>query len=476
MRWPKTLIRRNSPMTETCRPFIMTVGVCLILLSGCISTPERDGERIMDPVPEQWSTITDRTVERVTDGWVDTFHLPILTDMVREALKFNHDLKAAAARVEIARANVRIAGAPRLPQVNFSPDLRHGRFGTFDSDIANENYSFMEVVFNLSWELDIWGRIRASQEAASLDAMAVETDLQGAALSLAARTAQAWFELLESGLQEMVASQSVADRRMLVELVRGRFNLGLTPGLDLGLALTDLANAEAQLAEAHNQVQLTARRLEVLLGRYPAGELKAQLPLPALPSTLTAGVPSELLNRRPDIAAAMKRLRAEDQRFISANLALLPRITLTGTGGTRSNSLKELTQPGALAWNVGAGLLQPIFAGDQLQGEIARNRAAVTEAMENFQQTALEAFREVEQALAAEERLSEQEHALSEAVKHAQANQQMAVYAYRHGFTTILTLLDSFRGTLMAQSAHLTVKRRLLTNRIDLYLALGGTI
>ncbi|GJL59140.1 MAG: outer membrane efflux protein [Nitrospirales bacterium] len=454
----------------------MTIGVCLILLSGCLSTPERDGELIMRHVPDQWSTITDRTVERVTDGWVDTFHLPILTDMVREALNFNHDLKAAAARVEVARANVRIMGAPRLPQVNLIPDFRHGRFGTFDSDIANEDYSFMEVVFNLSWELDIWGRIRAAQEAASLDAIAVETDLQGAALSLAARTAQTWFELLEADLQEKVASHSVTDRRMLVELVRGRFNRGLTPGLDLGLALTDLANAEAQQAEAQNQVQLTARRLEVLLGRYPAGELNAHLPLPTLPATLAAGVPSELLNRRPDIAAAMERLRAEDQRFISANLALLPRITLTGTGGIRSNSLKELTQPGALAWNVGAGLLQPIFAGDQIQGEIARNRAAVTEAMENFQQTALEAFREVEQALAAEEQLSTQEHALSEAVKHAQANQQMAVYAYRHGFTTILTLLDSFRGTLMAQSAHLTVKRRLLTNRIDLYLALGGTI
>lgn len=463
-------------MPETGKPLVMTVGVCLILLSGCLSTPERDGELIMSRVPEQWSKITDRTVEGVTDSWVDTFHLPILTDMVREALEFNHDLKAAAARVEIARANVRIAGAPRLPQVNLSPDFQHGRFGTFDSDIPNKNYSFMEVVFNLSWELDIWGRIRASQEAASLDAMAVETDLQGAALSLAARTAQSWFELLEAGLQETVAAQSVADRRMLVELVRGRFTRGLTPGLDLGLALTDLANAEAQLADARNQVQLTARSLEVLLGRYPAGELKAHLPLPALPSTLTAGVPSELLNRRPDIAAAMGRLRAEDQRFISANLALLPRITLTGTGGTRSNSLKDLTQPGALAWNVGAGLLQPIFAGDQLYGEIARNRAAVTEAMENFQQTALEAFREVEQALGAEEQLSTQEQALSEAVKHAQANQQMAVYAYRHGFTTILTLLDSFRGTLMAQSAHLTVKRRLLNNRIGLYLALGGAI
>lgn len=472
----KRLIRRPRPMTEPFWPLLMKLGVGLILLSGCMSPPDRNGESLMQHVPAEWSTVTDLTVERVTEGWADTFHLPVLTDMVREALKFNHNLKAAAARVEIARANVRIAGAPRLPQVNLSPTFLREQFGNFDRNADNEAYNFMELFFNISWELDIWGRIRATQEAASLDALAVKTDLQGAALSLAARTAQSWFELLEAGLQEAVASQSVADRRMLVELVRGRFSRGLTQGLDLGLALTDLANAEAQLAEAQNQVQLSARRLEVLLGRYPAGEVKAQWPLPALPSTLTSGVPSELLTRRPDIAAAMERLRAEDQRLLSANLALLPRITLTAAGGTRSDSLKELIRPDSLAWNLGAGLLQPIFAGDQLQGEIARNRAAVTEALENFQQIALDAFREVEQALAAEERLSVQEQALADSVEHAKANQQMAVYAYRHGFTTILTLLDSFRGTLTAQSAHLTVKRRLLNNRIDLYLALGGAI
>lgn len=463
-------------MDSTVASLIIKVGLCLILLSGCMSAPDRDSEDMMNPMPDQWTTVTDMTLTQISDSWVDTFQQPTLTEMVREALEFNHNLKAAAARVNIARANVRIAGAPRLPQVDVSPSFSRGRFGNFDNNIDSEERSFIDMVFNLSWELDIWGRIGAAKEATSLEALAVETELSGAALSLAARTAQSWFALLEAGLQETVASQSVSDRSMLVELVRGRFNRGLTQGLDLGLALTDLANAKAQLAEAHNQVQLAARRLEVLLGRYPAGELKAHIPLPPLPSTLTAGVPAELLERRPDIAAAMKRVRAQDQRFISANLALLPSITLTAAGGARSDSLKDLIQPEALVWNVGTGLLQPIFAGDRLEGEIERNRAAVTEAVEQFKQTALDAFREVEQALAAEEYLTAQEQALANSVTHAEANQQMAVYAYRHGFTTILTLLDSFRGTLNAQSAHLTVKRRLLNNRIDVYLALGGAI
>ena len=331
-------------------------------------------------------------------------------------------------------------------------------------------------MFSLSWELDIWGRIRAARDAASFEAQAVGTDLNGAALSLAARTAQTWFELLEAGQQETVAQQSVSDRRMLVELVRGRFNRGLTQGLDLSLALTDLANVEAQLAEAKNRVQLTACRLEVLLGRYPAGELHASLSLPSLPPTLPAGVPAELLERRPDMIGAIKRLQAQDQRLLNANLALLPNITLTATGGIRSDSLKDIIRPEALVWNIGTGLLQPLFAGDRLRGEIARQEATVTEALENFHQTALEAFREVEQTLATEEWLTTQEQALADAVRHAEANQHLAIYAYRHGFTTILTLLDSFRGTLDAQRAHLTVKRHLLNNRIDLHLALGGAV
>ncbi|MDR4501820.1 MAG: TolC family protein [Nitrospirales bacterium] len=458
------------------RTGVFTLTLVITLLAGCMTAPDRDGESIIGELPVRWTADSATAAHQIAEHWVDTFQLPKLKTLVQEALTTNHDLKAAAARVEIAQAAVRIAGAPRLPHINALTDVQRGRQGTFVVDEDRKERSLLGALFSLSWELDIWGRIRAARDAASFEAQAVSTDLNGAALSLAARTAQSWFALLEAGQQEAVARQSVSDRRMLVELVRGRFTRGLAQGLDLSLALTDLANAEAQLAETKNLVQVTSRHLEVLLGRYPAGELSPGEPLPPLPPTLPAGVPAELLERRPDIIAAMRRLQAQDQRLLNANLALLPNITLTAWGGVRSTSLKDVIRPEALVWNVGAGLLQPIFAGDRLEGNIARQEAAVTEALEDFHQTALEAFQEVEQSLATEERLSARERALAEAVRHAEANQRLSVYAYRHGFTTILTLLDSFRGTLEAQSAHLTVKRRLLNNRIDLHLALGGAV
>ncbi|MBN2701559.1 MAG: efflux transporter outer membrane subunit [Methylohalobius sp. ZOD2] len=452
----------------------VNLGMCLLLLNGCISAPPRDGTEILgETLPARWSAIGERAAGCVTEGWVASFGQPALSDLVREALAYNHDLKAVAARVEIARARARIAGAPRLPQLEAGPGFRRGRLGTGE-DHATEGA--WEVLFNLSWELDVWGRIRAAQEAARWEADAAEVDLRGAALSLAARTAQTWFEWIEARLQEEVAAQSAADRRMLVALVRGRFQRGLTRGLDLSLALTDLEGAKAQLADARNRVQSLARRLEVLLGRYPGAELETALELPPLPPSLPAGVPAELLGRRPDVAAAMARLKARDQRLASARAALLPRFTLTGEGGLRSAALKSLVAPEALAWNAAAGLLQPIFTGGRLRGEIALNQAASQEALEMFQQTALDALREVEEALAAEEWLRAQERALQETVEQTAASRKLAVYAYRQGFIEILTLLDSFRSTLNAQSAHLAVQRRLLNNRIALYLALGGGV
>lgn len=254
------------------------------------------------------------------------------------------------------------------------------------------------------------------------------------------------------------------------------FQRGLVRGLDLRLALTDLASAEAQLKITRNRIQATARRLEILLGRYPEGDELQAIALPSLPGVIAAGLPAELLERRPDVTAAFSRLQAADFRASSSRKLRLPRITLTAAGGTRSADLTELVDPRSLAWNVFAGLMQPLFTGGRIEGEIFRNQARAEEALSLYKNTALNAFREVEQALAAEEWLREQEISLRKAVEQTEASQKLAVYSYRNGLIQILTLLDSYRSTLDAQSAHLSVTRQLLSNRINLYLALGGDV
>lgn len=271
-----------------------------------------------------------------------------------------------------------------------------------------------------------------------------------------------------------VAQASLHDRGTIVELVRGRFQRGLSQGLELRLALTDLASAEAELAAVRNRRQLAGRDLELLLGRYPAGQLAANAGLPELPAPAPAGLPAELLQRRPDLRAALARLQAADQRVAGALAALLPRFTLTGGAGVHSSDLAELIDPASDVWSIAGGLLQPLFTGGRLRQEVKLNQARVAEEIASYRQTALTAFREVEGALAAEQWLRGQEQALLRAAEQAETNKQAVVYAYRNGLTDILTLLDNYRSTFTTRSDHLAVKRQLLTNRIDLYLALGG--
>jgi len=376
--------------------------------------------------------------------------------------------------VESARAEARIEGSRRWPALRFGAGYQRAQVR--DAGYGSTEYGAFEALFNLDWELDVWGRIAARQRSAAQEAVATTADYEAARLSLAARVAQAYFDLAEAHLQTDAAERSIGDRGKIVELVRGRFARGLARGLDLRLALTDLANAKAQLAQARNYEQAASRRLESLLGRYPAAAVRGLERLPDPPADLKAGLPSDLLARRPDLLAALERLKSADSRLESSQKALLPRIALTAGGGTRSAALTELADPRAIAWNLAMGLVQPVFTGGRLQADIESNQAKVEEALGLYQAAALNAFREVEQALAAEEWLRGQEAALREAVAQTQASQQLAVNAYRNGFIEILTLLDSYRSTLNAQSEHLAARRRLLNNRIELYLALGGGV
>lgn len=441
-----------------------------ILLSlGCTAVPTRDAKSLVFVKPPLWTSQSQMS-DNAISGWLKTFNDHQLSAFVQQGLQANFDLKAASARVAAAREQALIAGAGRLPQVAFAPSYQRSQY-----NVNGESGAF-SALFSLSWELDVWGRIKASQLAAGQEAEAVLEDYQAARLSLAARIAQTYFELCEADLQTRVAEQSVKDRGVIVDLVRGRFTKGLTRGLDLRLVLTDVANAQAQLAQNRNNLQVLQRRLQTLLGHYPNTGLQAADKLPEPPARLAAGLPAELLERRPDIVAAFKRLCAADARLDSAHKALLPRISLTAAGGSSSPALTELIDPRAAAWNLAAGLTQPLFTGGRLQADIRLNQANVQAAFNQYQSVALNAFREVEQALAAESWLRKQEQALREAVAQTEASRKLAVYSYRQGLIEILTLLDSYRSTLNAQSAHLSVQRQLLNNRLNVYLALGGSV
>lgn len=461
----------------------------LATASGCSNMPERQPAELFPELPQEWRA-TPETHAFSDQHWVESFGDPVLSRLVDRALSHNYNLKSAAARVDAAIAQARIDGSGLWPQLSFAPGYQYTQIRS--AGFGSAQFSVFETMFDLSWELDVWGRIRAARTASLLDADATGADYNAARLSLAARVAQNYFALIEARLQTQVAEQSVTDRGNIARITQGRFEQGLVRGLDVRFALTDLANAKSQLAQAKNQVQQITRQLEVLLGQYPADDWQktadaipglsgspdfpAQQTLPDPPRLLPAGLPSDLLARRPDLVAAFSRLLAADARLDSARKLMLPRITLTGAGGTRDTALVDLVDPRSAVWNLFAGIMHPLFTGGRIRGGVQLNEARVEEALTRYQDVALNAFREVEQALAAEEWLREQEKALREAVEQTEASHELALYYYRLGFIQILTLLDSYRSSLNAQSAHLSVRRQLLHNRINLYLALGGGI
>jgi len=440
-----------------------------------VALPERQPLRETVALPTAFTARPAHESNAEVSAWLAGFHDDDVSALVTAALDGNNDLQATAARIGQAWALARIEGADARPQLALAPTFWHADAGR-DARAYAAKGNLWRLPFNFSWEWDVWGRIGDARRAAELSAEAVESDWRGAVLSLAVRTAQTCFELAEARQRAEVVQVSINDRGALVELLQGRFNLGLADGLDLSLALTDLIDARAELNAVANRVQQTQRRLEVLLGRYPAGVMERCRQLPELPAPMSAGLPAELLNRRPDIVAAFARLRAQDRRLSSVRKALLPRVTLVADGGSLGSTLADLGDPRSAAWNLALGLTQPVYAGGRLKADIDLRAAHTEEALHRYRETVLNALREVEQSLAAEHWLHERAQALTAIVKQNDISRELAIYSYRNSIVGILTLLDSYRGTLIVQTDLLGARLQLLHNRLDLYLALGGGI
>ena len=408
----------------------------------------------------------------VRQDWLDDFDDRRLPALVGEAVRNNHDLRAAAARVAQARAQARIAGAERLPDVGVGAAAsRRG----FDADPAGRvTADSFDAGVDIAWEIDLWGRIANFVRAAEYDAEAARADFAAARLSLAAAVARAWFDAVEAELQVALAEETTRNFRDNLEIVTEGFRAGLGSALDVRLERANLAIAESELAARRVTRDRAVRALEVLLGRYPAAELGVAEELPGLVNAVPAGLPAEILVRRPDVRAAALRLAASDERRNDARKNRLPSILLTASGGASSTELRNLLDVDALVWSIAGDLAAPVFQGGRLAGERDLARARGEEVLADYAQTVLVAFREVESALSAERRLVDQESALRVAVVESEEAAQLALERYRLGLVDIITWLEARRRAFNTKSSLLAVSNRRLQNRIELYLALGG--
>ena len=456
------------------------IAIISILVFSCASAPPKKDIKTGVDLPQTWKL--DLPAEAVIDSaWWNEFNDPKLNEILVQAFGQNFNLAIAAANLQTAAAQAKIAGAPLFPQVDLSTNGARTKQNFIglpipgaEGGVLSSTVNSFGLSMNLSWELDLWGRLSADKSAAVAQVQASQADFIGARLSLAAQISKTWFTAIEAKRQVELSQATVENWRVAKEQVKRRYESGLTSSLDYRLSLSNFAIAEANRASRQAQYETTLRQLETLLRQYPSASIAVSPELPEISGDVPAGLPADLLNRRPDLAAAERRVAAAHAGVSSAKRALLPKISLTGSGGTSSNELGDLLKGDFSVWSIAGNILQPIFQGGRLRANVKLAKSQGDIALLNYQQTALNAFAEVENSLASERYLNKRQTSLEEATHQALAARDLAETQYGRGLIDFITMLETQRSAFETERQLLTVRRQRLEARIDLYLALGG--
>ncbi|MBB5280725.1 NodT family efflux transporter outer membrane factor (OMF) lipoprotein [Pacificimonas flava] len=438
-------------------------------------------------VPERWRAIAT-AAGPVENGWVRAFDDPRLLALVEEAQARSTDLQTAVANVQQARAMAAIARAGLYPTLSASAAMTASRIeldleGLTDgigmdaaqlpSSITSEGVG-ANLGASASWEVDLWGRIRDGYYAELENLAAARADFRGAQQSVAASVTQAYLTTIEAAAQQELAEETVETAATLYRLVSLQVEVGEIAAAERALARAELASARNGLAQAVRSRRQAIRALEVLLGRYPAAELGNGAYFPEVPRPPGASVPAALLERRPDLYAAERRVAAALYREEQADKASLPSLSLTGMIQLISQTLDGIFDPAATLLSAGPGLNVPLFSGweEVAQAELADAR--VRSAVANYESVALQAFREVENSLDRGATLRLRHEELTIRVEQLERRYEVELLRYRYGESSLLDVTQIRQRYLTARTDLVQVERALRDQFIELNLALGG--
>jgi multidrug efflux system outer membrane protein len=447
-----------------------------LLFTGCVRQGKRDRpqQQAKIDVPSLWNEASQGQHRKISTGWLSQFNDPRMTSLVREAVRKNNNLQAAAYRLKSIRESSITSRASRLPSMNASGSTSRSYAGLGPAPGASaDSYG---LSFSASWEIDVWGRLRDLDYATRSDYEAALADFRSAQLSLAINTAKSWVSLTEAQQQLELAEKTLTDFKKSLSLISRRQKEALLRAVDVQLGRNNVASAERNLRNRTLQRDEAARSLQLLLGRYPSGELQATSDLPLLRSSVPAGLPSELLSRRPDLAASRARISSSALRTDAARKNLLPSLRLTGSNGTGSDQLRRALDPAYLTWSLASSIAQTIYQGGapsaQARAALERNKAVI----HDYVQSALQAFREVESALQIDRSLREQEAFLLIEVDQAGKAQAASERDLGLGIegSSVLEILEAQRRAVNARGSLIRLRNQRIQNRLDLHLALGG--
>jgi hydrophobe/amphiphile efflux-1 (HAE1) family protein/NodT family efflux transporter outer membrane factor (OMF) lipoprotein len=411
-------------------------------------------------------------------NWWEIFGDATLNELENKTIAANQELKAAVARVDQARAVARVARTELLPKLGFNPSFTRDRFSPNQvPSFGNVTANSFRVPLDLSYEIDLWGRVRRGFEGARAEAAATFAAFHNVLLTLQADVAQNYFALRALDAEIATVERTIELRKELVQLARSRFEGGIGNELEVSRAETELAIAQAEAAALAQRRAEIENALAILVGMNASsfriesiGMSSSNMQPPAIP----AGLPADLLERRPDVAEAERQLAAANARIGVAKAAFFPVLRLTGSGGYLSGEIDNLFNWDSRVWSIGPSLSLPIFAGGRNRANHKRSQAAYEEAVAKYRQRILVAFAEVENSLAAIHHLSDQAEAQDRAVAHARRAAELATDRYRAGLVSYLEVVDANRATLQSERGSAQLMGQRLATTVQLIKALGG--
>ncbi len=447
-----------------------------LVLAGC--TLGQDYRRPPVPTPDTWrdGRPAPDPAALADLAWWELFQDAQLRGLVQTALEANKDLAITVTRVDQARAGLGVTRADQFPEINAGARATTNRLSDNSRPRGQGGETgLLATTVDLAFEIDIWGRLRRATEAARAELLASEEARRAVMMTLVSDVAAAYLQLRELDVEWETTQRNVASRRGSLQIVRDRFDAGVTSSLDLRRAEAELASTAAQIPDLERQIAQTEHRLSVLLGRNPGGIDRGRpLAGQTFPPGVPAGLPSALLERRPDIRQAEAGLAAANARIGVARAAFFPQIGLTGFFGVESVALSDLFTGPSRIWQFGPSVTLPIFNAGRNRANLALVEAQEREALLRYEQAIQQAFREVEDALVAHRKARE---ALTEQEAAVRASEQALAVAelrYTSGLTGYLDVLDAQRTLLAAELAQSRALLAQLVAVVQLYRALGG--
>jgi len=454
-------------------------GLCLMQpLAACMLSTEQPDLALAIPAVYRDATTTSRAALPKADWW-HGFRSRELTRLIEEAQAANLDIAAAIARVIQADAQARVAGAALVPAINFSGSASRTRpsqatgtqLGTTGGPVRNQ----FGTVFSASYELDFWGKNRATLRAAEQNAIATRFDREVVALTAMAAVANAYFQVLAAQDRLRYARENIASANRVLTVIKQRLEVGTASALDVAQQESVLNTQRAAVPTLEQILRQNTAALAVLVGRPPEfvrirGGSMFRLAFPRI----TPGLPAELLTRRPDIRAAEADLAGANANVEDARAAFFPTIELSAQGGWQASLLQWLARPEAAMWQVAAGLTQPVFDGARLQGQLDLQKGRQDELLQTYRKTIIQAFADVDSALVATRQLAIRERLQNEVVASSRRAFSIAEQRLREGTVDIITVLNTQQTLFQAQDTLAQVRLARLQATTGLFQALGG--